>query len=360
MFPDPGIESIDLFAYLKSSTLYPKIFWSSRDHDLAVAAVGIAQCNNSSALRFGWRHFTPAIQREWRDFAPSYFFIPRFVVTQKNQKEHIWKNRFRMQRITSLPSRAEWISAVSKALKAIENKQFKKVVLARRVCIDCSEPIDPIALCQSIHSIHQTVFLIQPTPTSAFVGASPEMLFQRRGRMILCDVLAGTRLLKQQNELLVSEKDRREFFIVQQQILEALSPHCQSPLRTSNPTIRASSKVCHIYSQITGDLKKGVTDNILLDTLHPTPAVGGNPSTEALEFLKNHEPFDRGLYAAPLGWTTPDHADFAVGIRSCLIQNNRAHLYAGTGIVKGSDPLQEWEESEQKLSHWNSFITDTL
>jgi menaquinone-specific isochorismate synthase len=172
----------------------------------------------------------------------------------------------------------------------------------------------------------------------------------------LCDALAGTRPCHQKEELFTSEKDRREFFIVQKRIIDSLSPHCESMPIASDLTIRSSSQICHFHSQIAGHLKKGVTDEILLDALHPTPAVGGHPSKEALNFLKRHEPFARGLYAAPLGWTGPETADFAVGIRSCLIQNNRAYLYAGTGIVEGSDPLSEWEETEHKLSQWNGIF----
>jgi menaquinone-specific isochorismate synthase len=369
------IDSIDLFAWLNALPLYPKIFWARHDQEFAMAAVGIAASEDLAAMRFGWRHFSPATQNEWRDFAHSFFFLPRFEVLRKNNKtifaengenvsphtlakkqEPLKEAQNCIQSVSSLPSRKEWIDLIEKALKAIENNRFEKTVLARRVCIDCTSPIDPIALCQSILAVNQTVFLIQPTPASAFLGASPEMLYERRGQTIQCDALAGTRPLHQKQELFTSEKDRREFFIVQKSILDSLAPLCQSIPSASDPAIRTSSHLCHLYSQITGNLKQGMTDEALLDTLHPTPAVGGYPTKEALAFISRNEPFERGLYAAPLGWTSPGMADFTVGIRSCLIRNNRAFLYAGTGIVEGSDPLLEWEESEHKLSQWNGFF----
>jgi menaquinone-specific isochorismate synthase len=114
--------------------------------------------------------------------------------------------------------------------------------------------------------------------------------------------------------------------------------------------------VQHLYNRFSGTLKPQVTDRDLLQALHPTPAMGGFPREKALAFLEKRECFDRGWYAAPLGWISPDRADFVVGIRSALVLGNDLHVFAGGGIVQGSIPQQEWEELEHKISPFKKAI----
>lgn len=368
------MDAIDSLAWLQDLAIYPKIYWASRDQNVTIAAAGIGT-EDYSVERFGWRFFNNTRSFEWRDFPPSFFFNPRFIVTRKNKKyffvensedpqlTHLTKNQkrsatpqCRIQKMESLPTHIEWNQLIHEALQAIRHHHFEKVVLARRLKLECSTTIDPIALCQSINSANRTIFLIQPTPTSTFIGASPETLYRRQGQAIVCDVLAGTRPIHRIEELLHSEKDLREFKIVQNRIIDALSDLCIKPPTSSMQTIRSTSQVGHLYSQIFGLLNDQATDEILFNALHPTPAVGGHPTQKALSFIAAKEPFARGLYAAPIGWTAPGEAEFAVGIRSCLIQENRAYLYAGTGIVEGSDPELEWEESEHKLAEWKRLF----
>src|SRR5262249_24438379 len=106
--------------------------------------------------------------------------------------------------------------------------------------------------------------------------------------------------------------------------------------------------VQHLYNCFTGSLKK-ISDLKLIQLLHPTPAMGGYPRLAALSYLHQEEMFDRGWYAAPVGWIGPNHANIAIGIRSALICEKEMHLFAGTGIVKGSKSEKEWEELNLKL-----------
>jgi len=354
------VSSIDLFDWLDAIPIYPKIYWASRDGKLRIAAAGTASANDDSPMQFGWRHFTPASSSEWDGFARSYFFSPQIKIIQKNYvlQQPSDHPHYQVKSIESLPSREQWMHLIAKTVNAIEAKQFEKVVIARRVAIECTSRINALAICRSLTPLNRTIFFIQPTPASAFIGASPEMLYQRNGRAVHCDALAGTRPAHQKEELLASAKDRHEFLIVQKRIMDALSAHCIAPPTATDIGLYDSSSISHLYSLITGNLKDEITDDMLLDALHPTPAVGGYPSDKALAFIEQNEPFSRGLYAAPIGWKGHESADFAVGIRSCLIQENRAYLYAGTGIVTASDPIREWEESEQKLSQWKIFFNE--
>jgi menaquinone-specific isochorismate synthase len=105
----------------------------------------------------------------------------------------------------------------------------------------------------------------------------------------------------------------------------------------------------HLRSKVHGTLREGVTDAVLLDALHPTPAVGGHPRDEALEEIRALETFDRGWYAGPVGWIGAEDSEFAVGIRSGLVRGGTLALFSGAGIVAGSVPDEEWAEIEQKI-----------
>ena len=254
----------------------------------------------------------------------------------------------------SWPEHSDWLLWVENALHQIEQKQFEKVVLARCLEIESSSPIDPFHLCSSAIALGRYTFLLQVTPDVAFVGSSPECLYRRQGRHIFCDALAGTRPFEDRLELLESNKDLRECTIVKEQILEAITPLCRGKPTASAFSLKNSDRLCHLRSQISGELLDHVEDNDILNALHPTPAVGGHPRKAALDYLASSEPFSRGLYASPIGYKTEKSAEFAVGIRSCLIRKEKAYLFAGAGIVEGSDPQKEWEETEQKLGFWKS------
>ncbi len=114
------------------------------------------------------------------------------------------------------------------------------------------------------------------------------------------------------------------------------------------PTVRALANVAHLHTPVVARLApgRGVAD--VAAALHPTPAVGGVPSAAALRFLAEHERLDRGLYAGVIGWVGEGRAELAVALRSALIRGRRARLFVGAGIVEGSSPDAEWEETELK------------
>jgi menaquinone-specific isochorismate synthase len=353
----------EAFSWLKAMPLYPKIYWANRERSRIVAAVGIGE--EGSSL-FAFRPFCERVSPEWSEFLSLGPFSPRMTLSIQGDAAsftgslHLAKQRcplspppFHINRVRHVPSQEHWIQSIGEALSSIRQGALDKIVLARKVELECETAIDPIALCQEIDGPGRTVFLFQPSPACAFLGASPERLYRRIGNWIECDAMAGTCPKGEEAALLKSEKDALEFRIVKERLLETLAPFCRGALQASATSIRSTPAVSHLYSQITGELKEGVQDSDLLDALHPTAAVGGWPKSEALGRLLEVEPFARGLYAAPIGWQSPEEAEFAVALRSCLVQGSRASLFAGTGIVEGSDPLLEWEESRQKMADWN-------
>lgn len=327
-----------LLSWLKDQPLYPKIYWATQNE--AIAAAGIA--NTEEPLQFSWQNF----------YRLPNFFSPLLIKRGTHQPKPL--PPYLVEKRSSLPDREQWTANLSTVLTKISQGELEKVVLARRSRVDCTSQIDPFSLCSALTG--QTIFLLQQDPSSAFLGASPETLYRRSGREIECDVLAGTRPLEMDSELLHSEKDVREFLYVQNFLLDVLTPLCVSPPSATPFAVRKYATTCHLHAKVKGILKETINDEEILATLHPTPAVGGIPRKEALSFLSSFEPFDRALYASPIGWKTKEKAEFAVAIRSALIKDCSAQLYAGVGIVTGSDPSFEWEETEWKLSLWNKWF----
>ncbi|MBU6446742.1 MAG: isochorismate synthase, partial [Verrucomicrobia bacterium] len=257
---------------------------------------------------------------------------------------------------------------VEKALQLIRRKVLEKVVLGRICILELAEAPDPFAIAAALkEKAHGGAFVFcAQSEAMSFLGASPERLFVRKGRALLSEAIAGTRPRGQtaaideqlRSELLNSSKDLREFSPVQKYLQSALSPLCVAPLIFSPISVHQTPNVQHLYSQCSGELKESITDEEILTSLHPTPALCGTPTLKAISLIRECEPFDRGLFGGAIGWSTPEHSEWIVGIRSCIIEGKKATLFSGTGIVEGSDPAEEWEELDHKLKLYDRILDD--
>ena len=199
----------------------------------------------------------------------------------------------------------------------------------------------------------------------AFWGASPERLYKRSGDKIFVEAIAGTRSRgnsKEEDEflgdeLMNSEKDRREHEFVVKNVKQALERLGCSVQKNGRVSLLKLDKVQHLSLSIQGILPKDISDGDILTTLHPTSAVGGSPTDNALKYIHSHEPFCRGWYAGPVGWLGNDSVEFAVAIRSGIIDGSQMDVYTGAGIISGSKPEEEWQEMDTKF---NSFIGKVL
>ncbi len=252
-----------------------------------------------------------------------------------------------------LPDRKQWIEAVERALA----RKLEKIVLARCQILELEEEPDPFALIAALKSKAQGAYLFCFSEgNTAFLGASPERLFFREGETFYSEAMAGTRPrgktesedAANSRELLNSAKDLRELSPVKNFLKTALTPLCQSAPSFSPIGIYKTQNVQHLYSQCKGKLRIGTSDQEILNRIHPTPALCGTPTDAAFDLIRELEPFERGLYGGALGWSTPESSEWAVGIRSCLVRGTLVYIYTGTGIVEGSDPVEEWEELNQK------------
>jgi len=268
---------------------------------------------------------------------------------------------------TDVPDRQGWTHMVRWALRAINDRSLDKVVLARRVALDLGMALDPFLVLQHLQRATPCCFhfAVRPAGESAtFIGASPERLFRREGTQVKSEAVAGTRPRGDtpeadaalRDELLESPKERREHAFVQEAIRERLETLCTTVDAPETPSDLALARGRHLHAPLTGALRPETTTLDLLETLHPTPAVGGVPTDEALAAIRAQEPFDRGWYAGPVGWIGADAAEFAVAIRSGLVQASRLALFSGAGIVDGSVPEQEWDEIEQKIGDFASVL----
>jgi menaquinone-specific isochorismate synthase len=203
-------------------------------------------------------------------------------------------------------------------------------------------------------------FCFQFSTNSAFLGATPERLYKRAQRTIKSEAIAGTRPRgtddaqdqEYENQLLNSPKDLKEHQYVVDTINTALTPLCTA-LRSENQfSLRKLEGSQHLVTSFEGELKEKVYDQDILDSLHPTPAVAGCPTDTALQTIRELEPFDRGWYAGPVGYVGFHQTEFAVAIRSGLVQGDQLSLYAGAGIVAGSTAQDEWDEIENKISNF--------
>lgn len=263
------------------------------------------------------------------------------------------------------PNREEWIRGVEKALELIHRKELQKVVLARICTLELKSAPDPFAITDALQKKAEGAFVFcLQSEQNAFLGASPERLFSRKGRSIQTEAIAGTHPRGKtpaedqqlQQELLNSKKENLEFSFVRDYIQETLTPFCVAPLSFGPVSIHKTTHVQHLYSKCSGILKASVTDEEILAHLHPTPALCGTPKQKAFSLIRELEPFERGLYGGIIGWSTPEESEWIVGIRSCLLQGKTATLFSGTGIVEGSDPEKEWEELNQKLKLYDGIL----
>ena len=250
-----------------------------------------------------------------------------------------------------------WKGSVRSALKALEEGDLEKVVLARSEFYRAGQKarFDPVATAFALRERQEgcTTFLLQQ-PGEAFVGSTPEELVRLSGRHLKTVAIAGTRprLETSPQDLCLqdSDKDQLEQRLVSRAIREALAPVVSEILDPQTPLVATYADVHHLREVVEAKLRPGVGVFELICRLHPTPAVGGRPRDAALQWLQEHEGLDRGWYAGPVGWVAPSgDSVFSVAIRSALLTNQGALAFAGCGLVPQSEARAEWEEAQVKL-----------
>ena len=256
-------------------------------------------------------------------------------------------------------SREAWGESVSAAVERIRGGELRKVVLAQALEADLTADFPRAATIDRLAARYPDChrYCFEPDGgESIFFGVTPERLVSLRGRTVETDALAGTTGRGETpaedewlaEELLADDKNRHEHELVAETVRAQLEPYAAS-ISAGDRRVRRLATVQHLHTPITAELNADRHVLELVEALHPTPAVGGLPPARALETIHETEPFDRGWYAAPVGWIdAAGNGAFAVAIRSAVASRRQATLFAGVGVVADSDPDREWDEIQLK------------
>ncbi|MSR40376.1 MAG: isochorismate synthase [Phycisphaerales bacterium] len=393
------VEHLDVFRVLAGMPLGDRRYFRTRTGALEVAGIGRAACaqpttwtqvgGRTEAVVFTAAPFDPHRPRDkvWDPFMQQISVLPMLELRRTEQGDrvrntlavHVVDRNAAQESLALLADEAKmrcsvdpaftrmpedvgegaWTRAVRASLEQIRDGKLRKIVLGRTARYIASAEIDPMLVLHRLAQTEPRSFrcFIEPQAGRAFVGVSPERLYSRVGRSLKSEAVAGTRprgvdAVADQlmgEALLSSAKDRREHQFVVERIREALEPLSATMRLDDEPRLLRLAYVQHLRTRLAVELHEGLSDDDLLAALHPTPAVSGSPVRAAVEAIRALESFDRGLFAGPLGVRTPHAAEFAVGIRSALIDGDALTAFAGAGIVEGSDAGDEWRETAHKL-----------
>ncbi len=251
-------------------------------------------------------------------------------------------------------------AAVARAKELIAAGRIRKIVLAREVQVHAAEDHDPAAIFDVLREAFANCFVFcVGRGEASLIGASPELLVRREGQRLSTLALAGSSRRSADpavdahlgEQLLRSASYGEEHAIVVRRIERKLRPHSVWVAAAREPQLAQIANIQHLATPIRAQLAAPMDAIELAALLHPTPAIGGEPATQALSLIPALEGLDRGWYAGPIGWTdATGDGELFVALRCALLRGRVAHCYAGNGIVRDSDPTAELAETEVKLS----------
>ncbi len=325
----------------------------------------------------------------WNDFSDSEWFIPKFLFFEQQSKPYLIYNFFgnplsneevhldintlnlllaktnnnksigKIKISSNGKEKETWVCNVNKALSEINSGNVQKIVLSRQVNLELESSTNISKILETLGKKYPRCYVFAFRKNeSVFFGASPEKLAKISNGWIEADALAGS--ISRGNStnedyslakvLLSSKKDLAEQKIVVSFIKESFAQFCENVICDEIPKIRKLPNIQHLWTPIKGKLNSEQSIFSILKELHPTPAICGVPWTKARDSIIEMEPHDRGLFSGMIGWFNfNNEGEFAVAIRSALLKKKTVHAFAGCGIVKGSVPEVEYEESELKL-----------
>lgn len=311
----------------------------------------------------------------------SYAFIPQVIVGKKGDKSWItWIGEGSQPSLLQAPatltsqefswsagtlSEAEWKKRVGQVIEKIESGSIEKVVLARDLIATAKADIDARSILRSLASNYPSTWVFS---VAGLIGATPELLLRLSRGMVTSRVLAGTipktgddtKDLALAGSLARSSKDLEEHEFAVRSVADALEPFCSSTNVPDAPFVLHLANVMHLATDVTGALiesKKDIDVFSLLKSLHPSAAVCGTPRNKAFDVIEEIEGMNRGRYAGPVGWVDASgDGELGIALRSGQIEKNQIRIFAGCGIVSGSDPEIEVAESLAKFAAMQSAL----
>lgn len=398
--PFPLNDAFDALSWLASQPIWPQFYWQQRNGDEEAAVLGAVSTFRSLDLAqqflrlhahhadlriWGLNAFEPqrgnlVLPRlEWRrcsgkatlrlhlysehslreDAADAVCFLSSLVSIKSLPALHLTLTGEKHS-----PDKTGWMNLIRLATRTIAQEQLDKVVLARATDLQFSRPVNAAAVMASSRRLNLNCyhFFMAFSADSAFLGSSPERLWRRRDTALRTEALAGTvanhpddhRAWQLGEWLMKDDKNQRENMLVVEDICQRLQ-NCTHTLDVLPPQVLRLRKVQHLRRCIWTALNQP-DDALCLHQLQPTAAVAGIPRELARQFIQQNEPFEREWYAGSAGYLSLQQSEFCVSLRSAKITTNIVRLYAGAGIVRGSDPEQEWQEINNKAAGLRTLL----
>jgi menaquinone-specific isochorismate synthase len=342
---------------------------------------------------FGGFSFDPLKEKTvlWSKFSGALFHLPKYMLSIINEEAYFTTNVICTQhddlslfdkitkerqevlaKSTQKPKLAKldlkeiveiepdaWKETVTAVVNDLRESELKKVVLARELRLHFTDAIQAESVLKNLLDEQRDSFTFAyESNGDCFIGASPERLVKKDRESLFSACLAGSigrgstpeEDEKLGNELLSDQKNLIEHQYVVDMIKEAMQETCNEVILPDQPALMKMKYIQHLYTPVIGKNRKGTSLLHLVNRLHPTPALGGLPKQAAIEKIREVELLDRGFYAAPIGWMDyQGNGEFAVAIRSGLIQGKEASLFAGCGIVADSYADSEYKETSIKF-----------
>ena len=269
-------------------------------------------------------------------------------------------SRVEVDKFRDVPERDEYNKTIFSVLGQIKPGEMEKVVISRSHHVKVGKDFKVVSALQVLRNAYPNCisFCFSFPEEGIFFGSTPERLVRLKNGYIETEALAGTigrgknmeedRILAE--SLMDSHKEREEHRLVREQILRKLNPVISNLQHLDIPQIMKLKNVQHLQTSISGKLNLDTTVLDLVTRLHPTSAVAGTPTQKAMKVIQKIEAHDRGWYSGPIGWfDDKGDGEFYVALRSALIKDGEAHVFAGGGIVSESHPDKEWDETNLKL-----------
>ncbi|RFU66307.1 isochorismate synthase [Peribacillus glennii] len=364
---------------------------------------GILQKNGTGPLLFGGFSFDHKKNGSslWDQFGDNLFYIPTFMLSIVNGQGYLTTNlicspedhiqlfmKMINERDTLLngavisePGKREimeqreiapehWKDTVATAIEEIKKTDLQKLVLAREMRLVFKDPVYSEQVLENLSREQKESFIFSlEVGSDCFVGASPERLIKKTGSEMFSTCLAGSIARgkdKQEddmlgNTLLHDQKNLIEHQYVVSMIEQAIKSVCHSVDIPRQPMLMKNRHIQHLYTPVKGKCDESVSIFHVMEKLHPTPALGGLPQEKAVRRIREMEQLERGFYAGPIGWADSyGNGEFAVAIRSALLQGKEASLFAGCGIVEDSTPESEYIETSIKFKPMLSALGGML
>lgn len=395
----PLHDAFDPLLWCGHQPQWPQFYWQQRSGDEELAALGAAKRFSSlaEAQRFlqhqqhqdlricGLNAFSPQAgalvlpRLEWRRVGGA-ASLRLVLCSDASLREDAHAAREFLHSLTAeqsrpaaipellserhVPEYPRWRELILQATRAIAAAEMEKVVLARATDLRFAAPLDAWSIMAASRRSNFNCFhfLMAFNPQQAFFGSTPERLWRRRGTLLRTEALAGTvaghaddrQAQALADWLMHDDKNQRENMLVVEDICQRMRDEVQM-LEVLPPQVVRLRNVQHLRRCIWTALN-APDDTRCLHQLQPTAAVAGLPRRAALDFITQNEPFIREWYAGSAGYLSLAQSEFCVALRSAKVENDTLRLYAGAGIVSGSDPEQEWQEIENKAAGLRSLL----